>query len=187
MRLCGCLRPLRATQQPERLRCGSCGHWTAHGRPPTVERVAALTREVTSLAGQLATDYAWAHSITYDPTRRGGPTTNGWGGSRGSHNDPTGTIVADDHRHPDGHPTGRLAVADYTIIAARLLERALRALRDADEAAGEALLAAETPGPSDHVRAPYHDPATLFPSRPDLAEAYAARDRRHSRGEGTPR
>lgn len=179
MKLCVCPAPLRATAELDRLRCLRCGQWTSHGGLPSPERVAILVREATSLAGQLATDYAWAHSIAFDPARRGG-TRNG----KGSHADPTGSVAADDRRLDDGRPVGRLAVRDYTAVAARLLERAVRALRAADEAIGEALLAAEPPGSRDHTPAPYHD--SIPADRPDLADAHAARARRHTRGEGIP-
>ena len=184
MKLCVCPAPLRATAELDRLRCLRCGHWTPHGGLPSTERVTILVREATSLAGQLATDYAWAHSVAFDPARRGGGRN-----AKGVHADPTGSVAADDRRHApghplEGHPVGRLAVRDYTAVAARLLERAVRALRAADEAIGEALLAAEPPGPVDHTPAPYHD--SIPANRPDLADAHAARARRHTRGEGIP-
>jgi hypothetical protein len=165
--------PLRHGDTPDPLRCARCGGWTPHGALPSIERVAILAREVASLTARLADDYAWAHGISFAPNGRSGA-----GGRRGGHSDPTGGVIADETR---------ITVRAYTAIAARLLETAVRALRSADEAIGDALLAAEPPGPKDHTPAPYHDPATLFPGRPDLADAHAARDRRHTRGEGVPR
>lgn len=160
--------PLRLGNQPDPLRCARCGGWTPHGGLPSHERVAILAREVASLAAQFAEDYAWAHSVAFDPTRR--PTA---GNGRGGHSDPTGSAVTDKRR---------LMIRAYTAIAARLLEAAVRAMRSADDAIGSALLAAEPPGPKDHTPAPYHD--TIPQNRPDLVEAHAARARRFTRGEG---
>lgn len=165
--------PLRSTTTPDQFRCFRCGGWTPHGGLPSIERVAIVARETASITARLAEDYAWAHSVSFAPTRRG-PGSNGRGLP---HGDPTGNSVAD---------TRRAAVRDRALLAARLLERALRDLRAADEAIGDALLAAEPPGPVDHTKAPFHDPASLFPGRPDLAEAHAARARRRARGEGVP-
>lgn len=164
--------PLRLGDNPDPLRCARCGGWTPHGELPSRERVTILAREVAGFAARLADDYAWAHGISFAP---GG--SNGSGGRRQGHSDPTGGVVADQTR---------ILVRFYAAIAARLLETAVRALGSADEAIGDALFTAEPPGPKDHTPAPYHDPATLFPGRPDLAEAHAAKDRRHTRGEGIP-
>lgn len=165
--------PLRAGDHPDPLRCARCAGWTPHGGLPSHERVTILARQVASLTDKLADDYAWAHGISFAPPSRNG---NG-GGRRHGHTDPTLGVITD-HR--------RVIVRAYTAIAARLLEQAVRALRSADEAIGDALLAAEPPGPADHTPAPFHDPAILYPGRPDLAEAYAALERRHGRGEGVP-
>lgn len=181
MRLCVCTAPLRDPDGAERLRCARCSGWAADGGLPSPERVAILVREATSLAAQLAVDYRWAHSVAFDPARR---DSAGGGNGRGRHGDPTGNVVADDRRTKEGRPVGRLAVRNSTAVAARLLERVVRDLRSADEAIGEALLAAEPPGPRDHVRAPYHD--TIPANRPDLEDAHDARRRRHARGEGIP-
>jgi hypothetical protein len=164
--------PLLPGDNPELLRCARCSGWTPHGGLPSIERVAILTREITSLTTRLADDYAWAHGIAFAPG-----SGNGAGRRRGGHSDPTGGVIADQTR---------ITVRAYTAIAARLLEGAVRSLRNADEAIGDALYAAEPPGPKDHTPAPFHDPATLYPGRPDLAEAHAAQDRRHIRGEGIP-
>lgn len=163
--------PLRLGDHPDPLRCGRCGGWTPHGGLPSIERAAILSREVASLVGRLADDYAWAHGISF------APGSNGSGGRRAGHSDPTGGLVAD---------KTRVLVRAYAALAARLLEQAVRSLRSADEAIGDALFAAEPPGPKDHTPAPFHDPATLFPGRPDLAEAHGAQARRHARGEGIP-
>lgn len=178
MKLCVCPAPLRNTAELDRLRCLRCSGWTPHGGLPSTERVAILIREATSLAAQLATDYAWAHSVAFDPARRGGGRS-----SKGVHSDPTGSVAADDRRLDDGRPVGRLAVREYTAVAARLLERAVRALRAADEAVGEALLAAEPPGPTDHTKAAWHDNGRLRYPDPAVYEAQASR---RVRGEGIP-
>lgn len=162
--------PLRLGNNLDPLRCARCGGWTPHGALPSRERVAILARETASLTNKLADDYAWAHGIAFAPN-----TTNGTGGRRRGHSDPTGGLITDDTR---------ITVRAYTAIAARLLEQATRAMRHADEAIGDALLAAEPPGPKDHTKAPYHD--TIPDNRPDLAEAHAARNRRLARGEGVP-
>lgn len=164
--------PLRHSEHPDPLRCARCNGWTPHGSLPSIERVAILSREVASLTARLTDDYAWAHGIAFAPGSYGGN-----GGRRHGHSDPTGGVIAD---------TTRVIVRAYTAIAARLLETSVRALRSADEAIGDALLAVEPPGPKDHTPAPYHDPATLFPGRPDLADAHAAMARRQARGERIP-
>jgi hypothetical protein len=164
--------PLRSTGNVERLRCFACGGWTPHGRLLPIDHVAALAREATSILAQLERDYRWAHSVAFAPTRRRNPAE---ASGKGDHGDPTGDHVAD---------TARARTRDFAIVAARLLERAVRDLRAADEAIGEALLAAEPPGPVDHTKAPYHD--TMPDNRPDLADAYDARGRRWGRGEGIP-
>lgn len=165
--------PLRSSEQGDPLRCFRCGGWTPHGGLPSHKRITILAREVSGITGRLAEDYAWAHGIAFAPTARSGAG----GGRRKGHSDPTLGVIADDRR---------IMVRSYAAIAARLLEQAVRALRLADEAAGEALLAAEPPGPADHTPAPFHDPATLYPGRPDLEQAHAAQARRHGRGEGIP-
>lgn len=161
--------PLRDTEQLEPFRCHRCGGWTPHGALPSIERANILARETASLVAKLAEDYAWAHSVAFAPTRRGS------NGRAPGHSDPTGNGTAN---------TKRQIVKDYTTIAARLLERAVRALRSADEAIGDALFAAEPPGPVDHTPAPYHEPIPA--NRPDLEDAHAAQHRRQARGEGTP-
>lgn len=180
MKLCGhqppfgpdrptsCAAPLRDGANPDRLRCFACGAWTAHGALATPDHVAMLAREAASLAGQLAADYQWAHSVSLDPTRRA------QNGRSRTVSDPTGNSAAD-HR--------RAITAAYTTITARLLERAVRDLRAADEAIGEALLTAEPPGPKDHTKAAYHDTGGL--RYPDPA-VYAAQNQRRGRGEGVP-
>ena len=186
MRLCGYWTPPRPNDPPSPCaagplhpddntdphHCARCSGWTPHGGLPSTERVAILAREITSLTNRLADDYAWAHGIAFAPA-----SGNGTGGRRGGHSDPTGGVIANQTR---------ITVRAYTAIAARLLEGAVRSLRNADEAIGDALYAAEPPGPKDHTPAPFHDPATLYPGRPDLAEAHAARDRRRARGEEIP-
>lgn len=168
--------PLHDTAIRDPLHCARCEGWTPQGNLPSIDRVTILAREITSLVDRLADDYAWAHSVAFAPTRNGHVAGAGSNG-RATHSDPAGNAASDPRR---------AAVRGYAAIAARLTEQAIRALRLADEAIGDALLAAEPPGPKDHTKAPFHDPATLFPGRPDLAEAHAALARRHARGEGIP-
>lgn len=169
MRLCQCPRPLRATSSLERLRCLRCAGWTPHGRVPTVERTIAQTGELVSFAAKIGEDYGWVHDLAHDPTRRG-------------HGNGRSTDVANPTLEVLMHERRPLIVA-YATVAGRLLERSLITLRQADEAIGDALYCAERPGPADHTPAPFHDPASLFPGRPDLAEAHAAQDRRRARGD----
>lgn len=171
MKLCACPAPLRSTAELERLRCLRCAGWTPHGRLPAPDHAAQLAREAASLATKIADDYAWVHSVAHQPTRR---PQNGRSAER---SDPTGNQATD---------PARLTSRTYGLVTARLLERAVKALRSADEAVGDALLAAEPPGPKDHTPAPFHDPTSLYPGRPDLAAAHAAKTRREGRGEGTP-
>lgn len=161
--------PLRLTDNPDPLRCARCAGWTPHGALPSIERVAILAREVASLTSRLAEDYAWAHGISFAPGGR-----NGSDGRRSNHSDSTGGVIAD---------PARAMVRAYAAIAARLLEAAVRLLRSADEAVGDALLAAEPPGPKDHTKAPFHDTGGLRYPEPGV---YAAQDRRRARGEGVP-
>lgn len=161
--------PTRATEEADPLRCFACGGWTPHGNLPSIDRVSLLAREVASIVERLADDYPCGHSVSFAPTR------NGHGGGNGStRSDPTGNAVADPRR---------ATVQGYTAVAARLLERAVHALRSADEAIGEAVLAAEPPGRAGHTKAAYHDTAGLRYPEP---EVYAAQARRHARGEGIP-
>ncbi len=170
MRFCDCPAPLRSTASLERLRCLRCAGWTPHGRMTPVDRNVLTTNELVSLATKIGEDYSWVHDLAYNPTRRG----HGNGRSTDVA-DPTLNLILTNERRP--------FIAAYATIASRLLERALVALRNADEAIGDALYYAEPPGPADHTPAPFHDPATLFPGRPDLAEAHAAQARRRGRGE----
>lgn len=173
MKLCGCPSPLRSTAILERLRCLRCAGWTPHGRFLNVDRSVIYTNELISLATKIGDDYGWVHDLAHDPTRRG------HGNGRSSDvADPTLQLILTNERRP--------YIAAYTTIASRLVERAVQALRSADEAIGDALLAAELPGPADHTPAPFHDPSSLYPGRPDLADAHAAKDRRRARGEGAP-
>lgn len=173
MKLCQCPAPLRSTTTPEHLRCLRCAGWTPHGRLSNVEHIITVTSEAISLVQKLAEDYGWVHDLAYDPTRRG------HGNGRTSDvADPTLALVLAGERRP--------MIAAYATIASRLTERALVALRNADEAIGDALYCAEPPGPADHTPAPFHDPHSLYPGRPDLEAAHAAQNRRRTRGEGTP-
>lgn len=167
MILCECRHPLRDTANPDRLRCNHCGHWTPHGRTFSNERALVAGKQIASLAGRIADDLAWLADIAHHPTRR---ETNG---RASGHTDPTVAAFT----NPRQQPTHA-----YTLVAARALERALAWLQVADIAAGEALQAAELPGPKDHVRAPYHD--KIPENRPDLAAAHAAKRRRAARAEG---
>lgn len=173
MRLCNCPAPLRSTASLERLRCLRCAGWTPHGRLLTVDRNVVQTNELISLATKIGEDYGWVHDLAHDPGRRGGA-----GGRSSGVADPTLELILMHERRP--------FIAAYATLAGRLVDRALVALRNADEAVGDALYCAELPGPADHTPAPFHDPTSLYPGRPDLAEAHAAKNRRRARGEGTP-
>lgn len=169
MKLCACdLGPLRSAFAPDKIVCRRCGHFTPHGQPANPDRVRAMAAEIRSLAAELAKQWPYVHDLAHDSTRR---VQNGHASGP---SDPTGSQATD--------PT-RLYVGDRAAVISRLLERALWALRNADEAVGDCLLAAEAPGPAEHVQAPFHDPASLFPGRPDLADAHAAKARRNERGE----
>lgn len=169
MKLCGCPAPLRSTASLERLRCLRCSGWTPHGRLASVDRSIVQTNELASLATKIGEDYGWVHSLAHDPARRGHGNGRAVGVS-----DPTGQAAANEQR---------IAMTAYATIAARLTDRALKALRAADEAIGDALLAAESRGPADHTKAAYHDTGGLRYPDPNI---YAAQARRHSRGEGAP-
>jgi hypothetical protein len=180
MNLCDCPRGPTRNAAPKLLHCLRCAGWAPQGGLPSRERVDILAREAQSLLAKLAEDYAWARSISFAPQKPGNgqaPAHDDDEGDPIDYADPVGNVVANGRR---------LVVRAYSTVAARLLERVVHDLRLADEAIGDALLAAEPPGPADHTPAPYHDPATLFPGRPDLADAHAAKARRHTRGEGIP-
>lgn len=155
--------PARSTNP---FRCFRCGGWLGHGwllAPPAVKLLAS---DAASLLDRLVVDYPFVHDLAHNPTRR---AQNGRSGAVG---DPTGNNVADPRR---------ARIHAYSLIVDRLVERAVRDLRYADEAAGDALYAAEPPGPQDHTKAPFHD--AIPANRPDLADAHDARDRRRDRGE----
>lgn len=169
MKLCSCeLGPLRSPFAADKIVCRRCGHFTPHGQPANPDRLRGHVAEIRSLAAELAGQWPYVHDLAHGPTRRA------QNGRASGPSDPTGTQATDQTR---------LYVAVRAAVISRLLERALWALRNADEAIGDCLLAAETAGPAEHVQAPFHDPATLFPGRPDLAEAHAAKARRAARGE----
>jgi hypothetical protein len=168
MRLCACTAPLRSTAILDRTRCLRCAGWTAHGRMTDPDRVKLLAGDARSLLARLADDYPYAFDLAHSPTRR---PQNGRSGSRP---DPTGNAVADECR---------ARIRTYTLIVDRLLERVVRDIRSADEASGDALLAAEGPGPAEHTKAAFHDSSPRLIGRPDLDDAYAAQDRRRARGE----
>jgi hypothetical protein len=147
-------------------RCFRCGGWLGHGRllePPDLKLLAG---EATSLLGRLLEDYPYVHDLAHSPTRR---PQNGRSGVVG---DPTGNHVGDPRR---------ARIRAYGLVVDRLVERAVRDLRHADEAAGDALYAAEPPGPAGDIPSPYGDPIPA--NRPDLEDAHAARGRRRGRGE----
>lgn len=180
MRLCECrVGPLRDSAHPNQLRCFRCGWWTAHGALSNQQRVHLEIREAISILDKLADDYAWAHGLSFAPPKLGnglrrlGASDDGEGVSI-DYADPTGDLAANRRR---------LRVRAYTTIAARLLERIMRDVRSADDAIGEALLAAEPPGPVDHTKAPFHDTGGL--RYPDPA-VYDAQTRRRGRGEAIP-
>lgn len=168
MRLCACAAPLRSTAMLDRTRCLRCAGWTAHGRMIDPARVKLLTGDIRSILARLCDDYPFVHDLAHHPTRR---PQNGRSGMVG---DPTGNSVAD---------PSRAAIRAYTLIVDRLLERIVRDVRAADEACGDALYAAEAPGPREHVKAAFHDSSPRLIGRPDLDDAYAAQDRRRARGE----
>jgi len=157
--------PWRSTNP---FRCFRCGGWLGHGRllqPPDLKLLAGDAR---SLLGRLIDDYPYVHDLAHNPTRR---PQNGRSGVVG---DPTGNHVVDPRR---------ARIHTYSLIVGRLVERAVKDLRHADDAAGDALYTAEAPGPADHTKAPFHDSSPRLIGRPDLDEAYAAQDRRRARGE----
>lgn len=169
MTLCACATPVRSLARRDRLRCYRCGGWTAYGRPHNAERAQLAAGQITSLAARTSTDLAWLASVVHQPTRRSAP------GRATTTADPVlGAVITNEAR----------PVSAYATIAARAVERALAWLHVADTAAGHALLAAEPAGLADHIPAPYHDPAVLYPGRPDLVEAHAAKERRAQRREG---
>jgi hypothetical protein len=137
-----------------------------HGRLLEPAHLKVLVGDAVSFLTQLADDYPYVHDLAHNPTSR--PQN----GRSSAVADPTGNQVAD---------AGRARIHVYALVVDRLIEGAVRDLRHADEAAGDALYAAEPHGPKDHTRAPYHD--TIPDNRPDLDEAYAAQDRRRARGE----
>jgi len=149
-------------------RCLRCRGWLAHGRLLEPSRLRFLTADATSILKQLTDDYPFAYDLAHHPTRR--PQE----GRSGAVGDPTGNSVADRRR---------ARIEAYTTIVARLVEDVVRGLRHADDAAGDALLLGEPPGPREHVKAAWHDSSPRLIGRPDLDEAYAAQDRRRERGE----
>lgn len=167
-KVCGCLRPVNPTVH-DRLHCATCDRPTAHGQLPPIGVLLNDIEEAAYLLGRVAAEYRWAYDLAHDPTRRNTP-----GAGHGHGGDPTGAIISDEHRQE---------TRALTVIAARRVDNAVLELRSAWAALGEAIQAQELPGPAPHVQAAYHDPATLIPGRPDLANVFAAQERRHARGE----
>ena len=157
--------PFRSTDP---FRCLRCGGWLDHGQLLDPVQFKFRVVEASSFLGQLADDYPFVHDLAHHPTRR---PQNGRSGVVG---DPTGNSVCDPRREQ---------IRAYSLIVGRLVEQAVRSLRQADEACGDALYAAEPPGPREHVKAAWHDSSPRLIGRPDLDDAYAAQDRRRERGE----
>lgn len=171
MRICDCTT--KNITPGERLRCQTCAGWTPYGRPLTNDKISRLAEETISILAKLLDDHQWLQGIIHSPTRQGDPIAI----KQTGHSDPTGQTTTDPQR---------LRIRNYVVLCGRLLEHINETARHADEAAGDAFLAAETrpPGGDPHVPAAYHD--TIPQGRPDLEQAHHARDRRHTRGEGIP-
>ena len=139
-----------------------------HGRLLEPAHLRLLISDAVSLLGRLTDDYPFTYDLAHYPTRR---PQNGRSGVVGN---PTANAVADPRR---------AQIRAYSLIVDRLVEDAVKALRHADDAAGEALLLGEPPGPREHVKSAFHDSSPRLIGRPDLDEAYAAQDRRRDRDE----
>jgi hypothetical protein len=157
--------PFRSTDPH---RCLRCGGWLDHGRLLEVSQLKLLAGDASSILSRIGDDYPWVVDLAHNPTRR---PQNGRSGVVGN---PTANAAAD---------PARARIRAYTLIVGRLVEDAVRSLRHADDACGEALMAAEPPGPREHVKAAFHDSSPRAVGRPDLDEAYEAQDRRRARGE----
>lgn len=163
MNLCVCPRPVRDLAHVDRLRCAACAGLTPYGRTPDPT---VLRRQVQHAIGRLlhlVDEYRWA--CEYVPRR---PPAVGRNGDR---SDPTGNGAVDPQA---------ATIAAWRTVAARAIDQLLERADLADAALGEARYVAD-PGPSDHVRAPYHEPVPA--NRPDLVEAHAAKARRRARGD----
>lgn len=165
MQLCDCPRPVRSLAAPDRLRCHQCGGWTPHGRtsPPIID---ARIGETIRLLEHVSLEYVRSEGLV--PAPQGTRVAI----SRSGHGDPTGSTGAS-HRAQQ--------INAWRLLAACCAARAREWARHADAAIGMAWLTAETNRTPDHTKAPYHE--AIPAGRPDLEEAYAARDRRHARGE----
>lgn len=169
--LCACPAPLRDTSSPTRRHwCVRCGGATPFGRRLSLEETARLVGQAHSFLDRLLPDMTYATQACYGlrshPSEGGGPPAGG-------HSDPTLNGVA-----------SREAAMVFLALAAQWVKQATAWLAKADEAAGLALLRTDPHrGPADHTPAPYHDPATLYAGRPDLAQAHAAKARRADRGD----
>lgn len=167
MKRCACGGP---ASERDRLRCGACHHWRPQGNLLSRRKVSELAAEAASLLSRFAReDYPWAHSMAWTPRKR-----DTVGGGQIIYSDPTLNAVENGQT---------LAIRDWAVLAARLLERAVEDLRVADAAIGFALLTADD-GPDEHHAYVAHD--AIPPEREDLKEAHAARDRRRERKEDVP-
>jgi len=163
MKLCRCKAPLWAAVASDGLKCGRCGAWTPFGNPTTAERFTRRLDEVDSLLGRIRDDYVMILGIGY------GLSVSGGVGRRSSPSDPTLSAVTDGRRE---------RVRRLTVLAARILERALADIKRVDEALGDALLAVDH-GPADRAGGQWYegDPTLLH------ADAVEAQGRRQARGE----
>lgn len=147
-------------------------------RPLSLQETSKLIDWAQSILERLRTDLRLAHEAVYGINAR----PDDGGRPAGSHSDPSarpGRGNPDDQR-PDRWEES----AALLTLAGKWLTTATAHLVNVDDAVGRALLKTDPHrGIPDHVQAPFHDPQALYPGRPDLQAAHAAKQRRHARGD----
>lgn len=167
--LCVCEQPLHADDST-RWWCKACGGAAPRGRRLPQREALEVCDRAAGITARLRADLVYAEQATYGIRARPDHAAHQTG-----HSDPTAGGVTGGPRSDAGQ---------WVALAGQWARQALAWLVLADEAAGRALIATDPHrGQADHVAAPYHDAQTLYPGRPDLQLAHAAKQRRAQRGE----
>jgi hypothetical protein len=165
--LCQC-RPADRRLSTEPLLCSTCRGWVSRGRPLTPGQFGAAKRDCESLLANLGAEHPWVLSLCYDGAGHGEP------GPRGSERpDPTGSLASSEQH-------GRIAA--YTALSGRFLILAVKFLRQADEALGQACYEADR-RPAERTEGEWY-PIVAVPN--EVEAARKAQARRLARGEGAP-
>lgn len=172
MKVCECASVNRRPRPGDPLRCDNCRGWIATGARPDPAIIRRAAGDAQAAAGRVLATFGVAYDSVHSPA-----TAERVGGSSTISN-PTLNVVADLNRQ-----RGRV----HLIIAARLVERAARALVDAAGALDDALELTDSHRRDDedqHTVVPFA--AGAHPRIVEHSAIVSARDaqsRRHARGE----